>query len=284
MRQLCQLVCGLTFLLAGCAWMGPLSPLAPIEHSLLYHPTPFPDARSLPNDLPFEDVWFTSEDGTNLHGWYLGHPQPRAVVLFCHGNAGNIVSRGESLWILNQRHGLAVMTFDYRGYGKSAGRPSERGILQDARAARTWLASRAGVAEADVVLMGRSLGGAVAVDLAARDGARGLVLASTFPSLPEVAAHHLPWALPNLNMTQRLNSAKKIRHYVGPLLQSHGNADELIPIELGRKLFDAAPGPKRFIVIPNGRHNDPQTAEYRTAFDEFIGSLPARANRRLSRQ
>jgi fermentation-respiration switch protein FrsA (DUF1100 family) len=204
----------------------------------------------------------------------LGHPKPRAVALFCHGNAGNIVSRGELLWILNQRHGLAVMTFDYRGYGKSEGKPSERGILQDARAARTWLASRAGVAEADIVLMGRSLGGAVAVDLAARDGARGLVLASTFSSLPAVAAHHVPWALPSLNMTQRLNSAKKIRDYFGPLLQSHGDADELIPIELGRKLFDAAPGPKRFIVLPGAGHNDPQTEEYRLALDEFIASLP----------
>ena len=209
-----------------------------------------------------------------MHGWYLGHPKPRAVALFCHGNAGNIVSRGESLWILNQRHGLAVMAFDYRGYGKSEGKPSERGILQDARAARAWLAARAGVAEADTVLMGRSLGGAVAVDLAARDGARGLVLASTFSSLPDAAAHHVPWALPGLHMTQRLNSAKKIQDYPGPLLQSHGDADELIPIELGRKLFDAAPGPKQFFVLPGAGHNDPQTEEYRRAFDDFIASLP----------
>ncbi len=276
----CQLVWSLMFLITGCGALGPLSPLAPVENVLVYHPSPFPEPDALPPNLPFEDIWFEAEDGTQLHGWYLGHPEPRAVALFCHGNAGNIVSRGETLLLLNQRHGLAVMTFDYRGYGKSEGKPSERGILQDARAARTKLASLAGVSEIDIVLMGRSLGGAVAVDLAGRDGARGLVLASTFPSLPELASHHVPWMLPHLNMTQRLNSAKKIRDYHGPLLQSHGDADDLIPIELGRKLFDVAPGPKKFVVLPGAGHNDPQTEEYREAFDEFIASLPVSTGRK----
>lgn len=274
MRFCRQLVWVLPLLLIGCAALGPLSPLVPVERSLVYQPRPFPEPTSLPQNLPFEDAWFEAEDGTRLHGWYLGHSKPRAVALFCHGNAGNIVSRGETLSILNERHGLAIMTFDYRGYGKSEGKPSERGILQDARAARAWLASRTGVAETEIVLMGRSLGGAVAVDLASRDGARGLVLASTFSSLPEVAAHHVPWVFPSLNMTQRLNSAEKIGNYSGPLLQSHGDADTLIPIEMGRKLFDAAGGPKQFIVIPGAGHNDPQPEEYRHTFDEFIASLP----------
>lgn len=279
MRLCYQLVWGLLLLPAGCASLGPLSPLVPVERALVYHPSPFPESAALPENLPFEEAWFEAEDGTRLHGWYLDHPEPRAVALFCHGNAGNIVSRGESLKILNERHGLAVMTFDYRGYGKSEGKPNERGILQDARAARAWLASRAGVKETDIVVMGRSLGGAVAVDLAAKDGARGLVLASTFSSLPDAAAHHFPWILPSLNMTQRLNSAAKIGNYEGPLLQSHGDNDQLIPIKLGRKLFDAAGGPKQFVVLPGGGHNDPQTEEYRRVFDEFIASLPAAGTR-----
>ncbi|EDL60191.1 alpha/beta hydrolase [Gimesia maris] len=274
MRLSYQLVWGLLFLLVGCASLGPLSPLVPVERTLVYQPSPFPEPGSLPENLPFEDAWFEAEDGTRLHGWFLGHPKPRAVALFCHGNAGNIVSRGETLKILQERHGLAIMTFDYRGYGKSEGKPSERGILQDARAARAWLASRAGVEETEIVLMGRSLGGAVAVDLAAQDGARGLVLASTFSSLPDAAAHHMPWMFPNLNMTQRLNSAGKIGNYSGPLLQSHGDKDLLIPIELGRKLFDAAGEPKQFFVLPGAGHNDPQPEEYRRVFDEFIASLP----------
>ncbi|MCA9007518.1 MAG: alpha/beta hydrolase [Planctomycetaceae bacterium] len=274
MRLSSRYLWGLLFLLAGCASLGPLSPLVPVERALVYQPRPFPESDSLPENLPFEDAWFEAEDGTRLHGWYLGHPKPRAVALFCHGNTGNIVSRSETLKILQERHGLAVMTFDYRGYGKSEGKPSERGILQDARAARAWLASRAGVEETEIVLMGRSLGGAVAVDLAAEDGARGLVLASTFSSLPDAAAYHVPWILPSLNMTQRLNSAGKIGNYSGPLLQSHGDKDQLIPIELGRKLFDAAGEPKQFVVIPGAGHNDPQPEEYRRVFDEFIASLP----------
>ena len=273
MFQTRQLVWSLPLLLTGCAWMGPLSPLAPIERAMIYQPAPFPDSPGR-NSQPFEDAWFHAKDGTKLHGWYREHPQPRGVALFCHGNVGNIASRAESLLILNRRHKLSVMMFDYRGYGKSKGSPSEQGILQDARAARAWLAKRTRVAESDIIIMGRSLGGAVAVDLAANDSARGLVLASTFPSLPEVAAHHVPWALPSLNMTQRLNSVKKIPRYHGRLLQSHGDADELIPIQMGRKLFKAASGPKRFVVIRNGGHNDPQSIEYRQALDEFIDTLP----------
>ena len=278
MRLYLQLFWLLSFLMTGCASLGRFSPLAPVERALLYHPSPFPDVDQIPASLPFEDAWFQAEDGTQLHGWFLGHAEPRAVALFCHGNAGNIFSRGESLKILNRRHGLAVMSFDYRGYGKSEGKPNENGILQDARAARTWLAKRTGVRESDIVLLGRSLGGAVAVDLA-QDGARGLVLASTFSSLPETAAHHVPWMLPNLNMTQRLNSTKKIRNYNGPLLQSHGDADKLIPLELGRKLFNAAPSAnKKFIVLPGAGHNDPQPEQYRRAFDDFIASIPNLTN------
>ncbi|MCA9162747.1 MAG: alpha/beta hydrolase [Planctomycetales bacterium] len=263
--------CGLS---GGCASVPALSPLAPVERSVVFQPVAYPDGDwQVPSHVPIEDAWFEADDGTQLHGWFLPHPEPRGVALFCHGNAGNITSRGTTLWLLNQRHGLSIMTFDYRGYGRSEGTPSEKGILQDARAARSWLAERTGVTEHDIILMGRSLGGAVAVDLASRDGARGLVLASTFSSLPDVASHHMPWALPHWNMSMRLNSARKIRDYQGPLLQSHGDADEVIPIKMGRKLFDAAPGPKQFVVIANGGHNDPQSDEYYTALDRFLDSL-----------
>ncbi len=268
-------------LMSGCAALGPFSPLAPVERSIIFQPQRYPEGQWQPAGLNFEDAWFESEDGAQLHGWFVGHPQPRAVALFMHGNAGNITSRGDTLRILNERHGLAVMTFDYRGYGRSAGKPSEKGVLQDARAARRWLAERTGIQETDIVLMGRSLGGAVAIDLAASDSARGLVLASTFTSLPNVAAHHYGWLLPRIHMTQRLNSLAKISNYHGPLLISHGESDKLIPFEQGRQLYDAAVGPKRFITIPAGGHNSPQTEEYRLAFDEFIASLPAASLDRL---
>ena len=268
------LVVALTLALSGCAHLGRYSPLAPVERSLVFHPAPYPDGDWGPSGVYYEDAWFEAEDGTKLHGWFASHSHPRAVALFLHGNAGNITSRAETLDVLNDRHQLAVMTFDYRGYGRSKGKPSESGVLQDARAARAWLAERTGVRETDIVLMGRSLGGAVAVDLASKDGARGLVLASTFTSLPDVGAHHLPWLPTRFLMSQRLDSLSKIQHYNGPLLQSHGNADRVIPFEQGMQLFEAAPGPKRFVPIPGGDHNDPQTEEYRQALDEYLNSLP----------
>jgi fermentation-respiration switch protein FrsA (DUF1100 family) len=264
----------LTVASSGCAMLGDYSPLAPVERGMIFQPLKYPAGNWDPKQLAYEDAWFTAKDGTKLHGWFVEHPEPRAVALFMHGNAGNITPLAESLYLLAERHRLSVMTFDYRGFGRSEGTPSERGILQDARAARSWLAERAGIPEQDVVLMGRSLGGAVAVDLAAKDGARGLVLASTFTSAPEVGKVHYPWVPTNLLMSYRFNSLGKIKDYKGPLLQSHGDADRAIPLEIGRRLFDAAPGAKRFILIPGADHNDPQSEEYREAFEEFIESLP----------
>jgi uncharacterized protein len=259
---------------AGCVSPGLRSPLAAFEQAQIYHPVRYPEGNWQPQGLVFEDAWFTAADGTQLHGWFVPHENPRAVALFAHGNAGNLSHRADTLRILNERHGLAVLIFDYRGYGRSEGTPSEEGLLQDARAARAWLARRTGVAESDIVLMGRSLGGGVVVDLAARDGARGLVLASTFTSLPDVAGHLMPFVPARVLMKNRFDSLSKIVDYDGPLLQSHGDADRVIPYAQGRRLFEAAPGPKRFVTIPGGDHNDPQTEEYRQAFDEFIASLP----------
>jgi fermentation-respiration switch protein FrsA (DUF1100 family) len=259
--------------LSGCA-AGKLSPLAPLERSLVYYPEPFPKGNWEPWYLPREDAWFAAEDGTKLHGWFVDHPQPQAIALFMHGNAGNVTMLAQSLAVLNHRHRLAIMTFDYRGYGRSEGSPSEEGILQDARAARRWLAERKGVSEDEIVLMGVSLGGAVAVDLAANDGARGLVLASTFTSLPDVGSHHVPWLPTKLLMTERLNSLHKIGRYYGPLLYSHGDADSVVPYELGVQLYEAAPGPKRFIRIAGGEHLDPMPEHYRKALEDFLQSLP----------
>ncbi|REJ91653.1 MAG: alpha/beta hydrolase [Planctomycetota bacterium] len=259
---------------AGCRTLAPVSPLARLERRMVFHPVKYPEGDWAPVGLGQEDAWFTAEDGTRLHGWFLEHKNPRAVVLFAHGNAGHLAHRAESLRILRDRHGLSAMCFDYRGYGRSDGKPSENGLLMDARAARKWLAERTGVAETDIVLMGRSLGGGVVTELAAEDGARGLVLASTFTSLPDVGAEHVPWLSPRVVMVNRFNSVEAIERYNGPVLISHGDADELIPFEQGERLFAAAPGPKEFVRIPGGGHNDPQSEEYREALDRFIDALP----------
>jgi fermentation-respiration switch protein FrsA (DUF1100 family) len=252
----------------------PSSPLTRMENSLIFVPTVYPVGNWQPAGVSFEDVWFTAADGTRLHGWYVPHENPRAVVLFAHGNGGNLSDRADLLPILRDDLRLTVMMFDYRGYGRSEGSADEQGVLQDARAARAWLAQRTGVAERDIVLMGRSLGAAVAVDLAASDGTRGLIIESTFTSLPDMAAKLAPLLPVRWLMHSRLDSLGKISDYHGPLLQSHGSGDRLIPYEQGQRLFAAANEPKQFVVIAGGDHNDPQTPEYYRAVDAFIDQLP----------
>ncbi len=245
-----------------------------LENFLVYRPRAYSATNPAwqPRELVYENVEIASTDGATLHGWYAPVDAPRAVVLLLHGNGGNICGMAEELRTV-QRLGVTGLAIDYRGYGKSTGSPSERGILADARAARAWLAQRAGVGESEIVLWGFSMGGGVAVDLAAEDGARGLVLQSTFTSLPDAAAMHYPWLPVRWLMRNRLDSASKIARYHGPLLQSHGTADEVIPFELGERLHALANEPKRFLDIPNGDHNDLPEEEFYRALDAFLKSL-----------
>ncbi len=244
------------------------------EESLIFFPSRYPEGDWHPAGLEFEDAWFTAADGVKLHGWYVPCDKPRAVVLFAHGNAGNLSDRAEMLRYLQGPLRTSVMIFDYRGYGRSEGQPNEAGVLLDARAARAWLAKRAGVQEKDIVLLGESIGGAVMVDLAAADGARGLVLENSFTSLADVAAHHYPFFPARALMRNRLDSLAKIGQYHGPLLIRHGDADTIIPFEQGQRLFAAANEPKRMVVLPGGDHNDPPTREYLAALDQFLARLP----------
>jgi len=257
---------------AGCAGAS-IDRRMTLEERLIFHPRPFTKADERPRDVEFEDATIETPDGCQLHGWYQGVEHPTAVVLYCHGNAGNIASRR---WVVRLFRELncSVLVFDYRGFGKSNGVPGEAGILRDARAARRWLAKRAGVAEKDVVLVGTSLGGAVCVDLAASDGARALVLGSTFTSLPDVATSHLLGLPTRWMMNARLDSEAKIAAYHGPLLQTHGDADWIVPFALGKRLFDAANEPKQFIPLSGGGHNNPPTPELVQELRRFLDALP----------
>jgi fermentation-respiration switch protein FrsA (DUF1100 family) len=259
-------------LAAGCA---PLSRgAAAIENAIAFRPRPFPDGDWSP-DRRIEDVWIGSSDGGRLHGWLAeATGPPRAAVLYTHGNGGNVTNRRHVVELFRDRMGATVLVFDYRGYGRSGGRPTEGGVLDDARAARRWLAARAGVREGDIVIAGHSLGGGVAVDLAAKDGARALILEGTFTNLPDVAASHVPLLPVRAVMQTRLDSVAKIPAYRGPLLQVHGDADRIVPYELGRRLFRAANEPKQFVTIPGGNHNDHYAPEYVAALDRFLGALP----------
>ena len=245
-----------------------------VVDTFLFHPLRHPFGDWSKRDPTVEDVWFRTPDGLRLNGWFVEAKQPRAVVLYAEGSAGNMTSRRWVLDLYRDQLRCSVFLFDYRGYGRSEGTPSQPGILKDARAARQWLAKRTGVAEGAIVLVGHSLGGAVVVDLAAHDGARGLVLESTFFALPELTEWHFGRLARKL-VTNDLDSASKIKNYKGPLLQSHGNADSVVPFDLGKRLFEAANHPKQFLEVPQGGHNDRPTPAHLKELDQFLGALPA---------
>jgi hypothetical protein len=244
-----------------------------LDELLAFFPTKFPQGRWNPAESVFQDCWFQAIDGIRLHGWYFPHDHPSAVILFIHGNGSNLSYRAPVVQFLHDRFAASVMIFDYRGYGRSEGVPTIEGVLRDARAARLYLSKAERTPENAIVLLGESLGGAVAVDLAGKDGATGLILESTFSSLRDVAASHYAKVLTDVLVADRLDSAVTIKKYHGPLLQSHGDRDRTVPYELARKLFDAANEPKQFIRLPGKDHNDPKTGEYYRAVGRFLSDL-----------
>jgi fermentation-respiration switch protein FrsA (DUF1100 family) len=246
------------------------------ERFLIYPTWQIPPGDWSPTEFAFEDVSFTSGDGTRLHGWYFEHPRAQAVVLYCHGNGENVAWMGPNIDRLRETYEVSIFAFDFRGYGRSAGRPNEEGIVADARAARAWLSERANIDSRQIVLWGRSLGGAVAVQLAADSPARGLILDRTFSSLTDVAAHHYPWLPVRLLLRNRYDSVDVIGQHRGPLLQSHGTLDQIIPFTMAEELFAAAraAGPKRFFPLAGVGHNDPAPREYDRAIAEFFRGLP----------
>lgn len=229
-----------------------------------------------PTEFTYEDVYFPSADGTRLHGWYFPQPAADLQVLYCHGNGEDVAALGPYMDLLRTRHHCSVFVFDYRGYGRSAGKPDEPGVLADGRAAQQWLAQKAQLGPSQVVLWGRSIGGAVAVQLAADLGARGLILERTFTNLPDVAAYHYSWLPVRRFMRNRFDSLARIGEYHGPLLQSHGTADEVVPFPLGQTLFEAAAAnPKQFVVMPGVTHNGPNDEDYYTELARFLDRLRA---------
>jgi fermentation-respiration switch protein FrsA (DUF1100 family) len=257
------------------AYLIVLLMLSFFERMLVYPAPRHSEAEWVVDGLPHEDVYFTADDGTKLHGWYVPHPKPKAVVLFAHGNGENVARLAPLLRLLHDRAEVSTFAWDYRGYGRSGGKPHESNVLADARTAQLWLAERAGVRAEDVVVYGRSLGGAVAVGLAAQFPVRGMVLERTFAELVETAQHHFRWLPVRLMMKNRFPSIERIATYRGPLFQSHGTADRVVPFAMGKKLFDAATTEnKKFFVVEGGEHNGPQPDEYYVALGEFLDSLP----------
>ena len=233
--------------------------------------------RQTPADagIAFEPATIRTRDGERLRGWFLPHPRPRAVVLYFHGNGGNL-----SVWLPilvdMHRQGYAVRAIDYRGYGRSSGRPSERGLYVDVDAALEWAAEDR---RAPVIYWGRSLGTAMASYAATRHRPDGLILEAGFPDAWSLVRGSPPLAILALFSTYRFPTASYVRRAGCPILVMHGDADQVVPFALGEALYASAPAPKQFVRIRGGDHNDAAPAEpdaYWSAVRAFVESLPRR--------
>ncbi len=229
--------------------------------------------------LAYQDVWMTNSLGTRIHGWWLPCENARYTLLFSHGNGGNISHRLETFRIF-QDLGLSVMIYDYSGYGQSEGEPSERATQADARAAWQWLVKEQSVAPEAIILFGRSLGGAVSARLAHdlytdKVKPAGLILESTFTSVPDMGARMYPWLPVRRLAKYRYNSVKALTHIPWPALFGHSPEDDIVPYELGRELYASYQGPKSFMEM-QGDHNFGYLAmgkAYPDALNQFILSL-----------
>lgn len=258
-----------------------------LETWLVYPAPPRTAGDWAPTTYGHEDVEFASADGTKLHGWLFEHPSPQHVVLYLHGNGEHVAFNGDLMAHLRDQLDATVLVFDYRGYGKSEGKPNEAGIVADGIAAQRWLAERTGVNTTDVVLMGRSLGGGVAVAAAEKQGAKAVVLQSTFATMVDAAAVHYPWIPVKLLMRNRYDSIGRIAGYDGPVLQSHGTSDEVVPYSEARRLFDAVKSKqKQWFDVPGGYHNTPQPRDYYPVLRDFLDGLstaePAKSGQRVA--
>jgi fermentation-respiration switch protein FrsA (DUF1100 family) len=227
------------------------------ENKFIYFPSKYPDgiyedARFIPN---LTECWITTDDGVKIHGWFTLADSAIATLVIAHGNAGNISHRIDFIRRL-QRIRFNVLMFDYRGYGRSEGSPDEAGVYSDGRAAFDHALQLPGVDAHKIILWGTSLGGAVAVDVALHRPAAGLILESTFSSARDVARVAYPYLPVQFTLRTRFSSIDKIANINIPLFQMHGNRDEIIAFELGKKLFDAAREPKEFYIIDGAGHND----------------------------
>lgn len=226
------------------------------DQLFVYHPSPWVDRDWVRlSGLPLEDVSFQSADGTSLFGWYVEPSPSRAVLLWCHGNAGNIIHRLENLAEL-YRLGLSVFLFDYRGYGRSKGSPSEKGLYMDAMAAHAYVKGTRGIAPKRLVIFGRSLGAAVAGELAARRPAAGLILETAFPSIDAMAKAHSLGLPAHWLLQSRYPLADRLRDIHVPILVVHGDRDDIVPLEMGKQVFEAAHEPKSLYIVPGANHND----------------------------
>ncbi len=243
------------------------------ENSRVYHPTRHLEATGAELGRPFEDLFFKAADGVELNGWFYPleekSPVGEMVFLNCHGNGGNIAHR-IGLYRALLQVGASVLTFDYRGYGRSKGKPSEEGTYLDVQAAYRWLRQK-GFAARNIIVYGESLGGGIASELCLREETGGLVLQSTFTNLPEIGAELYPYLPVRWMGTIKYDTKGKLPQIKVPVLVMHSRDDDLIGFRHSEQNFAAANQPKFFAELGGG-HNDPawEAPEFGRTLEKFM--------------
>jgi len=243
------------------------------QPSMIFFPSDNLDATPEQWGMPFENIHFSAADGTSLNGWYIPHSDSDRVLLFFHGNAGNISHRSESIAVFH-RMGLNIFIFDYRGYGHSSGKVNEKGLYQDADAAWNYLTKTKDIDSRKIILFGRSLGGAIAANLANKNTPAALIMESTFSSSRDMASSIIPYLSNLIIMRYQFNSKDKIANIQCPVMIMHSSEDEMIPYSHGKKLFNAANQPREFFRM-KGSHNAGfllSQPDYEVVIESFINT------------
>ena len=229
-----------------------------------------------PRGLNVEDVWLTASDGVKLHAWWIPDEKARFTVLAFHGNASNIANRAPTYEFLHESH-LNVLALEYRGYGRSEGKPTEAGIYRDAEAAYEYLVNSRGIVGKSIISFGQSLGTAVATHLSAHRQVAGVVLEAPFPSASRVA-RKIFWFLPGVGLLTygQFDTRSRLKEIHAPVLIVHCSQDPVIPFQFGREVYEEALSPKNFLRVNGYCHEESSLiapTQYRAALQEFLNSL-----------
>jgi len=247
-----------------------------LEHRSIFFPTQAIEITPQAANLEYKDINFSTPDGITLHGWFIPYPGADLTFLLFHGNAGNVSHRIDKILLLREAK-VNVFIFDYRGYGNSQGRPSEKGIYIDAKAAYDYLVKERNINPDSIILHGTSLGCAAAINLASKEKIGGLIVEGSFSKGRDVAKRLYPF-LPSFVFSDSFNSLSKVKKITAPKLFIHSKNDEIIPFTLGKKLYASSSEPKRLAAIYGG-HNTAfldSREHYLTAVKEFIKEIESR--------
>jgi fermentation-respiration switch protein FrsA (DUF1100 family) len=256
------------------AYLGFMLVLLALENWFIYRPVTAAQSWVEPTDPAIRDVYFDTPTGDRIHGWWRPRPGANRAMIYCHGNAGNLSHRGGGLARWADTLDSSVLIFDYPGYGRSTGSPSEASLYAAGEAAWTWVTTDQGIAPENIILVGASLGGTVATELAVHRTCRALVLIKAFMSVPDMAQARYPWVPARYFVRHRFDNISKLPQIHRPVFVVHGTADRVVPFSQGERLFAAANDPKEFFPILDNDHNDKLPDEMFDRLRQFIDAHP----------